>query len=178
MNEPTERAMSVGLDTIHCQTLVYPHVSLLDYFPIFMLFYFFFFIPCVYTLLLSPQHERQHILRVSMTCILVQPWISFSVSWLSDRGDVNIPPVCLFSISLTSLAHLLPPNSKTTLWGKCFWNLDIDILYLRCFGCLNPYIVALNKTQCLECIYCIRLFWICTLQVPQMWLHVCHHTNF
>lgn len=43
--------------------------------PIFCCLISFFIIPYVHTLPLSPQHERQHILRVSMTWILVQPWI-------------------------------------------------------------------------------------------------------
>lgn len=43
--------------------------------PIFCCLISFFIIPYIHTLPLSPQHERQHILRVSMTWILVQPWI-------------------------------------------------------------------------------------------------------
>lgn len=43
--------------------------------PIFCCLISFFIIPYVHTLPLSPQHERQHILRVSMTWIFVQPWI-------------------------------------------------------------------------------------------------------
>lgn len=71
---------NVGLYTSQCETLVSPEVSLLDFFPFYVVLFLFFFIPCVYTLPLSPQHERQHILRVSMTCILVQPQISFCLS--------------------------------------------------------------------------------------------------
>ncbi len=118
------------LDSVsECETLVSLEVSLLDFFPILCCFISFFIIiiPCVYTLPLSPQHERQHILRVSMTCILVQPCISFclscSVFWFRDRWNDYIPPACFSLHCLHSV--LLPPSLQ--LWRNHFGMLKINI---------------------------------------------------
>lgn len=80
---------------------------------LFVLVYLLLYtIPYVHTLPLSPQHERQHILRVSMTRVLVQPWMFMRLLLLcvlpSPRwnDDTNLP----VSPPITSSA-LLPPSS-------------------------------------------------------------------
>lgn len=83
-----------------------------------LLVYFLSFIPCVYTLPLSPQHERQHILRVSMTCIFVQPWLSLTCLSCSQTGGIFWYPSCLFLIPLPSLSTQRCYRQQVTRWNR------------------------------------------------------------
>lgn len=82
---------------------------------------------------LSPQHERQHILRVSMTCILVQPRISFlslSLGVLVLRPVEWKYPSCLFLIPSTSIrgcyhliaSHMPEKSHFKNTYNRCLSN--------------------------------------------------------
>ncbi|MEQ2275228.1 hypothetical protein XENORESO_000379 [Xenotaenia resolanae] len=75
---------------------------------------FFICIPCVYVPPLS-QHERQHIMRVSMTCILVQPrYLSLSLVFQLREIVLTLFPVSHF----TKFAQCCYRQLQATVWRK------------------------------------------------------------
>lgn len=86
-------------------------------FPCSVVLFLSFVVLCVYIFPLSPQHERQHILRVSMTCILVQLFKYLSAySFFLDRlaglpFHLSAPHPSLIWL----ISTLFPPESEATI---------------------------------------------------------------